>query len=248
MHDLLQLPWHHLLLAAVVTFLAGLVQGTIGLGFSIVSVPILMLADPRFAPVPQLLIRVPMVIYMIRREHASLDLKGAIWTTIGRFPGTLAGIALLTVASQGMLDAVIAAIVLVGVLALSRGWSIRRTALNESVAGFFSGLGAFVSSIGGPPLALLYRNADGPTIRATLALIFGVGVGVTLGGRFLAGRITGLDFELAAFMLMPMALGLWASRFLLGRVEGAPLRRAILAVCAVAGGGLALRAIFSAIG
>ena len=39
---------------------------------------------------------------------------------------------------------------------------------------------SYVSSIGGPPLALLYRDAQGDSLRSTLAFIFAVGHVLTI--------------------------------------------------------------------
>ena len=84
---------------------------------------------------------------------------------------------------------------------------------------------------------------DGATVRATLALIFAVGVVLTVGARALAGRITGLDLGLGALSVPMVLLGFWASRFLTARVEGRPLRVAILGISALAALGLLGRAV-----
>ena len=64
------------------------------------------------------------------------------------------------------LKAVIGSIVLCAVILVWQQPSIGRTRLTEIVGGTASGFGALVSSIGGPMLALLYRNEKGSTLRA----------------------------------------------------------------------------------
>jgi hypothetical protein len=53
-----------LIAALIVTFFAASIQGVVGVGLAMVSVPILALIDPSLAPVPQLLITIPPTISM----------------------------------------------------------------------------------------------------------------------------------------------------------------------------------------
>jgi len=239
------IPLSALLLSALVvaSFVAGLVQGTIGFGYAIVSVPILSLLDARLAPVPQLLAMTPLIVGIFWRERTAADWKGAWWTTIGRFPGTWLGVLLLGAASAQTLDLVVGVIVLGAVFALAGGRSIPRNRWTELTAGLLSGLGAVVSSIGGPPIALLYKDDAGPTVRATLSAIFLVGAVVTISGRIVANEISELDLVLSAWAAPPTLLGLWLSRYLTGRVEGAPLRISIMVVSALSALGLIGRAL-----
>ncbi len=103
-----------------------------------------------------------------------------------------------------------------------------------------------VSSIGGPPLALLYRDAGGGTLRSSLAAIFVIGLVITITARSVAGEINADDLVLGACLFPAVALGVWCSRFFLGRVEGAPLKRAILVVASLAALGLLWRALSGA--
>ena len=65
-----------LILALAVTFVAASIQGVVGIGFALVSVPILALIDPSLAPVPQLLITMPLTITMAWRERRHIDASG----------------------------------------------------------------------------------------------------------------------------------------------------------------------------
>ena len=231
------------LLAAgfAVMVIASTLQATIGFGFAMLSVPVLLMLDPKMAPVPQLLCAVPLTVSMVWRERHALDLKGIWWVIAGRVVGALVGLQLLAMASQRSLDLTIAAIVLiaVGILAIAR--HIPRNPYTEVAAGTASGVSSLVSSIGGPPLALLYRDAGGGTLRSSLAAIFAIGLTITITARTVAGEIRLDDVILAGCFLPAIAFGVWSSRFFLGRVEGAPLKRAILVVAATAAIGLVVR-------
>ena len=50
--------------------------------------------DPQLAPVPQLLMIVPLAVSMAIRERASMDIQGIRWVLLGRVIGALAGWAL----------------------------------------------------------------------------------------------------------------------------------------------------------
>ena len=78
-----------LAIALVVTFFAAAIQGVVGLGFAMVSVPILALIDPSLAPVPQLLTTIPLTVSMAWRERGHLQLSGIGWVLAGRVPGAV---------------------------------------------------------------------------------------------------------------------------------------------------------------
>jgi len=229
-------------IAFMVTVAAATLQSTVGFGFAVASVPLLRLIDPHLAPVPQLLMIVPLALSMAIRERASMDISGIRWVLLGRVFGALAGWGLLAIASEIVLDLSMAFIVLVAVIALSVAQVIPRNPVTETVAGTVSGVGAMVSSIGGPPLALLYRDAGGQTLRSSLAAIFVIGLTITITTRAVGGLITPEDILLAVALLPAVAIGFYCSQFLLGRMEGTPLRIAILVVASISAVGLVLKA------
>ncbi len=229
----------------VVMALAATLQSTIGFGFAVLSVPVLLMIDPHLAPVPQLLCAVPLTLSMAWRERRDLDLSGISWVIGGRLIGALLGLQLLVLASKRLLDVVIALIVLGAVASLAWVRRIPRNPFTELAAGTASGVSSLVSSIGGPPLALLYRDASGGTLRSSMAAIFAIGLAITITTRAVAGEISQTDLVLAACLLPAVLLGFWSSRFFLGRVEGAPLKRAILGVASLATLALIARAAFA---
>lgn len=232
-----------LLLGAVgIVAFAATVQGTFGFGFAMLSVPLCALIDPRFAPVPQLLVAGVLVFPMAWREREHIAWRGVLWLLIGRLPGLVVGIALLKLAAPRTLDLVLAGCVLVAVLALLTGLRIPRNAVTQFIAGLLSSVGAVVSSIGGPPIALLYREERGPVLRATLAAVFAVGLFMTISARAVTGEISGVDLQVASVLWPGILVALWVSRRLAHRVEGDILRHAILVLAGGAGVLLVIRA------
>lgn len=242
-------PLGPLLLAMLVTAIAAGLQGTVGIGFGLVSVPVLAMLDPRLSPVPQVMIVIPMVFGMAWNERHGIDWSGFGYIVLGRLPGATLGFILVEHIPRAGLELTIA--VIIGAAVAVAVHNNRRASIESDTpskgmrfaAGWVSGTSSYVASIGGPPIALLYRNASGPTLRATLAAVFAVGLCITLTSRTAAGHISLDDVRVAAALQPFVFLGLWSSRWLKPRVEGPRLRSAVLVVSGAAAVALALRTL-----
>lgn len=228
----------------IVVIFAAAVQGTIGLGFNIVAVSMMSLINPILVPVPQLILGLAQSAGAVAREHTGVDRTGVWWIFLGRLPGAAIGVWLLSVASDRVLDIFIGTMVLVAVLILASGVKLVRNPTVEFGAGVFAGVSSYVSAIGGPPVALLYSKDEGPTIRATLGLVFTLGMSLTLVVRTFAGDITSADVVLGLALMPAAAVGFAMSSWLKERVAAAQLRAAIFIVSSVAALALLGRALF----
>jgi uncharacterized membrane protein YfcA len=229
--------------ALVVTFIAASIQGVVGMGFAMVSVPILALIDPSLAPVPQLLVTLPLTVSMAWRERHHIHPSGIGWIIGGRLPGALLGLGLLAVATQQTLDVAIAAVVIGAVAIIASGYHLARTPGSEFGAGLLSGVSGMVASIGGPPLALLYTKDDGPTIRSNLAAIFTIGLVITISLRAVSGNISTTDL-LVAFIIFPAVVAGYAvSLRLKNHISEPMVRSGVLVISLVGALGLLIRAV-----
>ena len=231
--------------AFAVSFVASAVHSTVGFGFALLSVPVLALLDPLFAPVPQLLVVWPLTMAIVWRERHAVQARSTLFILAGRVPGALIGVALLKWLSSAALDVLMALMVVVGVVLVVSRSSFRRTPAREAAAGVASGTMAMVSAIGGPPIALLYRNDEGPTVRANLGLVFAVGLTITLSVRSVAGEVSLDELVVGAALLPAVWLGLRASRLLIPKVDGARLRNAIVVISSGAAVLLLVRGVLS---
>lgn len=222
--------------ALIVSFLAAAMHSTVGFGFALISVPLLSLLDPVFAPVPQLLVVLPLTLAIVLRERHAVELRSTLWILAGRIPGAFIGVALLKMLSTAALDVLMSLMVLIGVVLVSSRAGFERTAPREFGAGVASGIMAMVSAIGGPPIALLYRNDTGPTVRANLGMVFAVGLCITISVRTAAGEVSWAEVVVGTGLLPAVWLGLRASRVLIPHVDGERLRNAIVLIA----GGAAL--------
>lgn len=228
-------------LFSVVTVVAAFVQATFGFGFAIVAVPILTLIDPAWVPVPQLYASVALCVMVFVREREHADWRAVRWTSVGRIPGTAAGALLLLIAVQSTLDVMIGGLVLVAVVIVGFGRPINRTPASEFVVGAASSAGAVVAAIGGPPIALLYKDEKGSVARASLALIALVGNIMAIGIRLCIEPLDTFPIFLGLMAIPSVAIGVFLSRFAHAAVEGVWLRRVILLLCTVSGVGLLIR-------
>ena len=231
--------------AFIVSFFAAALHSTVGFGFALLSVPILSLLNPVFAPVPQLLVVLPLTLAIVWRERHAVEVRSTLWIFVGRVPGALIGVALLKMASASALDVLMSLMVIAGVVIVVSHRAFGRSPAREVVAGIASGTMAMVSAIGGPPIALLYRNDTGPTVRANLGLVFAIGVCITLSVRTAAGEVAWDEVAVGAALLPAVWLGLRASRILIPRVDGPRLRNLIVVVSGGAAVLLLVRGVLS---
>ncbi len=229
--------------ALVITAGAASVQGTVGIGFGMISVPLLALLHPDLVPAPQLLIAFPMIIIMAWRERHAIELTGVGWIVGARIPGAFFGAFLLGVASARVLDALIAVIVLSAVVAMGAGMSVARTTSTKILAGVASGVTGVVAAIGGPPIALIYSRDEADTIRSTLATIFVFGVITSTLFRWSSGHLSLTDVKVALMLLPAALIGLWVSFHIKDRVPKQAVRFGILIICGGAALVLLIRAM-----
>ena len=245
MEALAQITTPEFAVAFLVSFLAAALHSTVGFGFALLSVPVLSLLNPLFAPVPQLLVVFPLTLAIVLRERHAVEVKSTLWIFAGRVPGALIGVALLKLLSTAALDVLMSLMVIIGVVIVVGRGTFARTAPREFGAGLASGTMAMVSAIGGPPIALLYRNDSGPTVRANLGLVFAIGLCITISVRALAGEVSWDEVVIGAALLPAVWLGLRASQQLIPRVDGPRLRNAIVLVAGGAALLLLARGLFN---
>jgi len=238
-------PASDLIIAIVVIAIAALVQGVVGIGFNVVAVPILLLVNPLLAPVPSLLLAVPLTIWQLLRERGEIDWSGVGWILLGRLPGGLIGLGLLLVLSSRVLDIAIAVIVLLAVVIIGSGVAVHRTRTAGFGTGVVSGITGIVGAIGGPPVGILYRDTPGPLMRSTVAVVFSVGLLMSIGLRAVGGKVAATDLEIAILLLPAMVIGFAASNRLKDRFKGPGIRRGILFISTLAAATLLLQGILA---
>jgi uncharacterized membrane protein YfcA len=225
-------PWTWAVLALAV-FTGATVQGLVGLGIGLVAAPITTLVEPSLMPAVLLWLAFVMPIVTLAREHDAIDWPGLGWSLPTRVLGTGVGVALVATFTTGQLGVAVAVMVLVVVVLTVRTVVFPVNRANLLITGFVSGVTGTATSIGGPPMALLYQHREPRQLRCTLAVYFLIGAALSLVGLAIGGALHGRELEVAVILSPTLALGFVASRLLHRRVDPAHLRTGVLAVCAL---------------
>lgn len=234
-----------LLVAGLAVFVGAAVQGAVGLGLGLLAAPVLALLEPTLVPGTIVLVTCVLPFLTSLRELDEVDWRGLGFALTGRVPGTLLG-AWIVVTQPARVTAVAVAVVVLGAVALSvTSWQARPAPALLLAAGAVSGVSGTATSVGGPPVALLYQNARGAVLRSTMGMYFLVGNLLSACVLALAGEIGGREV-VRALVLMPFLLaGFLVSGRLRGRVDGPALRTAVLLLSAASAVVLLVRTVLA---
>ena len=81
-------------------------------------------------------------------------------------------------------------------------------------------------------MALVYQNAPGPQVRATLSGFFIAGTLISLGGLTVVGRFGLSEIYLSAAVVPAVITGFWLSRRMTGLLDRGYIRPGLLALSA----------------
>ncbi len=230
-------------LVALVLVLGATIQALVGLGLGLVAAPVVTILDPSLMPVVMLVLAALLPLLTLFGSHDEIDWGGLAWVLSARVPGTAVGVLVLTLFTERHLGVAVALMVLLGVALTIRAVEVPVRPATLVAAGFVSGVAGTATSIGGPPVALLYQHRSPDQIRSTLAVLFTVGAGMSLAGIWLGGNFE-MRLLLLALLLTPcLAVGAWAGGRLQGVFPDHRIRYAVLGVCAASAIALLVRSL-----
>jgi uncharacterized membrane protein YfcA len=217
----------------VAAMLGAFVQGSVGFGHNLIAAPVFALVDDRLVPGPAIASAGVLVLLTVVRDRSGLHLGEVGTALIGRVPGTILAAVAVAALSADHLAVGFAALVLLAVGITASGVHVRPTRATLVGAGALSGFMGTATSIGGPPMAMLYAGEEGRRLRGTLAGFFLTGIAMSL----LALTVTGsFGVEELRLSLLPVpaivvgfALSSWGAR----RLDAGRTRPAVLAVAAL---------------
>lgn len=216
-------------------FLGAVIQGSIGFGLNLIVAPIIAVFVPEALPASAIIVALPMTLGSAWREAAHIDRSAILWTTVGRLPGIAVGLWIVLRLEAEALAKATGGMVLFAVVMSVLSPRIPITRVTQAGAGWLGGVMGTSSSIGGPPLALLYQHSPGPVVRSTLGAAFLVGTGCSFGALLLAGEVRALHWRLGLALVPAVLLGLFASRAFHGWLDRGWLRPCVLGLCGLAG-------------
>jgi uncharacterized protein len=203
--------WGFVLLCVVV-LIGAMLQVAIGFGLGLIAAPVLAIVEPSLVPVVNLVLAVGITSAVLVQDGTHLDLRGTGWALVGRVPGTLAGAGLVAFLPPEPLAYLVVAMVVFGVVATVWGFRPRPTRKAVVVAGAMSGMMGTATSIGGPPMAMVWAQFAGPRLRSTMGAFFLVGSAMSLAALTLSGSVDLHNLRYALFLAPAAALGVLLAR------------------------------------
>lgn len=224
------MPLTHHLIAGIVVAIGATLQGSIGFGLGMFSVPLLVLIDPQLVPGPLLGASIPLTVLLTRREWHAVKLAELRWPIVGRILGIGAAMVALKIVPERQIGLLFGTLVIVAVVLSASGLRLAVTARSLFGAGVASGFMGTTVSIGGPPIALLYQHESGSRIRGTLSAYFVIGVSMSLVGLHFVGMFGTPEILLSLSLLPGVLVGYLASRHTAAFLDRGYVRTGVLLV------------------
>lgn len=228
------MDWPVVLALAATVAAAAMLQASTGVGFGVLAAPVAVMLDPRLVPSSLLLLSLLLSVMTALRERGAIDLPGLGFATIGRVLGAAGAGATIALLPPSLFATVFSLMILAAIALSVVGWHVQPTRGNLVVAGLASGYMGTITSVGSPPMALVYQNVPGPTIRATMGAFFVLGSAVSLASLATVGHLDLMQLLASLWLLAPLLLGYRLSRHAIGYIDRGRVRPAILAVSAAA--------------
>ena len=232
-------------LAIAVMALGTAIQASIGFGVALIAAPVLLLLDRDLVHGPIIAAAFFLVIWMSYNERHAINYSHIKIALIGRLCGTPVGAWLIGTLSAAMFDILFSLLVMMGVAISLLHANVRATPVSVFLATAASGFMSTISSIGGPPLALVYQNSQGSELRANLSMLFMMGCMFSLTALFLVGEFGLTEIKYSGVLFSGVLLGVPLSRPLKKFLEGKKARPYLLALCFLSALGVLARALLS---
>jgi uncharacterized membrane protein YfcA len=222
------------LAAAAILAAGAAIQGSVGFGLGVFGAPLLTLLDPRLVPGPILLDALLLTVLVAVREWKHVRLADLVWAVPGRLVGTIVAVVLMKAIPAERFQVALGLLILAAVALSAWGPRLPLNPRTLTAAGVAAGVMSTFTSIGGPPIALLYQHEEGPRVRGTLAAFFTLGVIFSMGGLHVAGRFGWPEVRLAAVLLPGVVAGFLLSRWSARWLDRGHTRALVLLTSAVA--------------
>ena len=220
-------------MALSVVFFAAIVQSSMGMGFGQVAGPLLLLINADFVPVPIIMMGMLVATMNAIKGRKQVVIGELGFSLAGRIAGSIAaGWLIVLMTDKDTFSLLFAGLILLAV-ALSLGkWRLHPNPKTLIVAGTASGFMGTITSVGAPPMGIVYQHSPGPMVRATLNAFFAFGTLASLCALGWFGLLR-QDHLMFAIALTPaLLLGIWISKHLTSFVDRR-FRKLVLGVCIV---------------
>lgn len=242
------------IIAAIAVIMGAFMQGCLGFGFGMISVPLMLLVHmppglviPLQIPLSMMLI-VPLAWQV--RHHFNYRLVIPLW--VGALLGLPVGMWILNHLNVYLLSMSVGVILVFMPIVMLMGWShpLPNRFYTLVPVGMMSAILQGSISISAPPIILFLSNQgmDKDTFRANILLYFG-GLGVIAFSNFAyQGMYTGEVLKMFALLVCCVPIGGWAGARLSRRIPQKLFRTLTLMVSALMGALLLVRSLMMLLG
>jgi uncharacterized membrane protein YfcA len=224
---------------AVVAFIAAMVTGALGYGFSSITVPVALLFIPSNTLAPALVLlelATNLLGLFLHRHEVPGVAKRMVPLVAGLLPGVGLGSWLLSSASGGPIKIGTYALLLPLVVAQTAGlrWPLRNEKRAAVPAGLLVGALYAATTISGPPIALFLNNQGmaQTQFRAAVYLIRVAESALTTVVYLVLGLFAAPSMALAGSLVPSLVIGLPIGIVLLKRLDAETFRRVSMAASA----------------
>ena len=219
--------------AAACVFLAAIVRGYSGFGFSLLAITSISLLLPPAQIVPSIfLMEVAASLHLLPGVWRDIHWRSLTWLFAGCCVGTPFGVYALAHAPAAPMTLALAAFVLASAILLAKGYEMKRlpgpvfTLATGAASGVFNG--GF--GMGGPPVVLFFFSSPAGVAagRASLIVFFLLTDIMGLGWQGWSGLITVTTLWRAGCFLPPLIAGVWLGNRGFKQADPAIVRRWIL--------------------
>jgi uncharacterized membrane protein YfcA len=221
------------------------VHGAVGFGMGLVTAPLLLLIDANYVPGPLLICVLVLTLLMIIRDKKAIDFRGLGWGFVGRIIGTVIAVNILSYLSGPRTSIVCAGLILFAVILSVLKIRAKLTIPTLITAGSVSGIMSTLSSVGGPPLALLYQYENGEKLRATMSGFFLLGNLISVLGLAVAGEFNANHLSVSLPLIPGVLVGFLLSNRVISKLDTRNTRPVVLLVSGLSSLIVILRTIVS---
>ena len=232
-----------LLISLLIVMTGALVQGSLGMGFGQIGAAGLIWTVPELLPGTVIIMAILVGSIGAWRERQGVDYFKLSYALLGRTGGAIVALPLLFWTSGHPQDFALlfAVLILIGAGCSLCQINLPMNRFSLLGGGLASGVMGTITSVGAPPMGLVFQNETATTARPTLNLFFALGAIPSLAVLAWSGHLQSGHIWAAIILLPGYLLGVYLSRYLHVQINE-QFRLAVIGFSTVSALALILRA------
>ena len=218
---------------ALVVVIGACLQGAGGIGFGMFVGPVLAITHPELVPGPLLVPAGLLALLSALREFRAIDYSVLGYSLAGRLPASVAGGLVFALLPVRVMSIVFALLILAAVSISLCGWRVHAGPRNLVIAGAVSGFMGTITSVGAPPMAIVYQGFEPDKLRATIGAFFVAGAIGSLAALAWFGRFGAIELKWGLALIAPMIAGFALSNVVVPYIRRGPMRIVVLLMSGV---------------